>query len=102
MAKHTGTHTWHASNCLQEDETDHPFAFVHDIWFARIMSIASGQVHSFPKQSAKAKRHPIGPRLAFSVGDLDGLHVIFVVDWMVPCWRGELNRGCVLGRFEIF
>jgi hypothetical protein len=102
VAEHPGAHSWNAGNRLQEDEADHPLAFIHDIWFVRIMSIARGYVHAFSKQSAKAKCHPVRPSLAFSMSNPNCIHVLFAVDGMVPCWRGDLDRGGIFGRWEVF
>lgn len=65
------------------------------------MAVARRQVHALSEQSTKAKRHPVGPSLAFSVSNSNGLHVLFVVNGMVPCWRSELDGGGILGRLKV-
>lgn len=84
MPQHASNHAWHASHALEENKSRKPLLLGHFefgvVFLARLgMSVPGHQVHTPSEHSNCPERHPVGPVLGFSVGDLNGAHLVFGV-----------------------
>lgn len=44
MSKHPPHHARDPGNGFEEDESDQPFAFTHDVWFVGVVAVAGEQI----------------------------------------------------------